>query len=563
MTKLRGNPWAVLGVVSLGFFMTLLDLTIVNIAIPNMILKLHASLDDVLWVLNAYALVLAVLVITAGRLGDLFGTRTMFAGGIVVFTAASAACGFAPGPGWLIAFRAVQGLGAAMLMPQTLTMITMVFPPARRGAAFGVWGAVAGAATIAGPTLGGLLVSAFDWRWIFFVNLPIGVLVFAATFLLIPDLRTGRSHRLDLRGVTLASLALLAICYGVVEGQRYNWGKITGIISIPLVIVVGVLLLAVFIVDQAIRQKGENEPLIPFELFRNRNFSLMNWVMGTLSVGMLGIFLPLTIYLQSALGFSALKAGLTLMPSSLVMIVLAPGLGKLTDKIGGKYILISGLSLFAIGMGSVVLVANTHSTWYDFLGPLIVAGIGMGGTFAPLTTTALREVEPRLAGAASGVMNTTRQVGSVLGTAAVGALLQNRLVASLTSEATERSGALPASLRAPFVSGFRQAASSGLVGGGSGSSAIKTPPGTPSSIVAELQRLGAEVFTSGYVHAMRWTMLMPIAIVGLAAVSCFGIRRVTSGMATAPDAERIQMTGATSSPGSSGQSPGSTSGAGS
>jgi hypothetical protein len=186
----------------------------------------------------------------------------------------------------------------------------------------------------------------------------------------------------------------------------------------------------------------------------------------------------------------------------------------------------------------------------------------MGGTFAPLTTTALREVEPRLAGAASGVMNTTRQVGSVLGTAAVGALLQNRLVASLTSEATERSGALPANLRTPFVSGFRQAASSGLVGG-SGSSAIKTPPGTPSSIVAELQRLGAEVFSSGYVHAMRWTMLMPIAVIGLAAVSCFGIRRVTSGMATAPDAESIQMTGATSSPGSSGQSPGSTSGAGS
>src|SRR5579862_3341742 len=198
MTKLRGNPWAVLVVVSLGFFMTLLDLTIVNIAIPNMILKLHATLDDVLWVLNAYALVLAVLVITAGRLGDLVGVRTMFAAGIVVFTAASAACGFAPGPGWLIGFRAVQGLGAAMLMPQTLAIVTMVFPPERRGAAFGIWGAVAGLATIAGPTLGGLLVTAFDWRWIFFVNLPIGIAVFAVTFYIIPDLRPGRRHRLDI-----------------------------------------------------------------------------------------------------------------------------------------------------------------------------------------------------------------------------------------------------------------------------------------------------------------------------------------------------------------------------
>src|SRR6266478_9222057 len=210
--KLHANPWAVLLVVSLGFFMTLLDLTIVNIAFPNLITQLHASLDDVLWVINAYALILAVLVITAGRLGDLIGPRIMFMGGVGVFTAASVACGLAPSPGWLIGFRAVQGLGAAMLMPQTLTIITNTFPPDRRGAAFGVWGAVAGVATIAGPTLGGLLVTAFDWRWIFFVNLPIGAAGFAVTFVIIPDLRPGRRQRLDIMGVTLASAALLAIC---------------------------------------------------------------------------------------------------------------------------------------------------------------------------------------------------------------------------------------------------------------------------------------------------------------------------------------------------------------
>src|SRR6201987_6100262 len=224
--KLHGNPWAVLLVVSLGFFMTLLDLTIVNIAVPNLITKLHASLDDVLWVINAYALVLAVLVITAGRLGYLIGPRIMFMGGVGVFTAASAACGLAPSPGWLIGFRAVQGLGAAMLMPQTLTIITNTFPPDRRGAAFGVWGAVAGVATIAGPTLGGLLVTAFDWRWIFFVNLPIGAAVLGLTFFIIPSFQPGRRHRFDILGVTLASLALLAICYGLVEGQRYDWGTV-------------------------------------------------------------------------------------------------------------------------------------------------------------------------------------------------------------------------------------------------------------------------------------------------------------------------------------------------
>src|ERR1700689_167961 len=178
MIRLRGNPWAVLVVVSLGFFMPLLDLTMVKIAIPNMIDKRHASLDDVLWVLNAYALVLAVLVITAGRLGDIIGPRTMFVSGVVVFTAASAACGFAPSAGWLIGFRAVQGLGAAMLMPQTLAIVTMVFPPERRGAAFGIWGAAAVPAPIAGRPLRGVPDPAFDRPRIFFVTLPIGVAAF-------------------------------------------------------------------------------------------------------------------------------------------------------------------------------------------------------------------------------------------------------------------------------------------------------------------------------------------------------------------------------------------------
>ncbi len=559
MTKLRGNPWAVLVVVSLGFFMTLLDLTIVNIAIPNMILKLHATLDDVLWVLNAYALVLAVLVITAGRLGDLLGVRTLFVGGIVVFTAASAACGFAPGPGWLIGFRAVQGLGAAMLMPQTLAIVTMVFPPERRGAAFGIWGAVAGLATVAGPTLGGLLVTAFDWRWIFFVNLPIGIAVLSVTFYLIPDLRPGRSHRLDFLGVVLASLGLLGICYGLVEGQRYDWGTIASFVSIPLVIGAGVVLLAVFLVVQKLGQGGE--PLIPFALFRDRNFSLMNWVSGTLSVGMLGIFLPFTIYLQDALGFSALKAGLTMAPASLVMIFIAPFLGRLTDKIGGKYILMCGLTLFGVGMGWAVLVAEPSSSWQDFLPPLIVAGLGMGATFAPMTTTAMRNVQPQMAGAASGVLNTVRQVGSVIGTASVGALLENRLVASLTSQATTSSAGLPPQVRAAFIGGFRQAAASGLIGGPTSSGAQR---GIPQALAAELQRLGAYVFSHGYVLAMRWTMVLPISVVGLAAASYVLIKRdVGLHRAPVPGEEPGQMAGIISSPGSSGQNPGSSSGTGS
>jgi EmrB/QacA subfamily drug resistance transporter len=512
--RYRGNPWAVLLVVSLGFFMTLLDLTIVNIAIPNMITKLHASLDDVLWVINAYALVLAVLLITAGRLGDLLGQRRLFFAGVVLFTLASAACGLSPGASWLVAFRAVQGLGAAMLMPQTLAILTMVFPPERRGAAFGVWGAVAGVATIAGPTLGGLLVTSFDWRYIFFINVPVGAVVLVLTVILVPDLRTDQRHKFDLSGVLLASGALLAICYGLVEGQRYNWGKITSFVSIPLVLGVGVVLLAAFLLGQA-RKQG-SEPLVPFSLFRERNYSLMNFVAVTVSIGILGIFLPFTIYLQSVLGFSALKAGLTMAPASVIAMFVAPAAGRLSDRIGGKFILMTGLTLFAVGMGLIAIIAQPDSTWQDFLAPQLLAGVGMGCTFAPMTTLAMRNINPRMAGAASGVFNTTRQVGSVIGTAGVGALLENRLVSSLTAQTVQHTAGLPAAARDKLISGFQAAARSGLEVGSGGTK----PSG-----------LSGLIFSHGFVQAMRPTMLIPIAIILVGAASCVLIKRTKSAPA--------------------------------
>jgi EmrB/QacA subfamily drug resistance transporter len=520
--KYAGNPWLVLLVVSLGFFMTLLDLTIVNIAIPNMITKLHASLDDVLWVINAYALVLAVLVITAGRLGDLVGPRTLFAAGVAVFTLASAACGLSPSPGWLIGFRAVQGLGAAMLMPQTLTIITNTFPPERRGAAFGVWGAVAGVATVAGPTLGGLLVTAFDWRYIFFVNLPIGVIVIALTFVIIPDVRLGRRHRIDVTGVLLASAALLAICYGLVEGQKYSWGTITSFISIPLILGAGVVLLAAFLLHQKLTQN--REPLVPFAVFRDRNFSVMNWVSGVLAVGMMGIFLPFTIYLQSDLAFSALKAGLAMAPASLLAMFVAPVAGRMTDKIGGKYILMSGLILFGGGMGWLALIATPSSSWESFLPPLIVAGLGMGCVFAPLVTVAMRNIQPQMAGAASGVLNTVRQVGLVIGTAAVGALLQNRLVSTMTSQAQTRAAALPPGIRHRFIAEIRNSANNGIQVGAGQNGGISGQAGLPARLAAEVARIGHDVFTSGFVQAMRSTMLLPVILLAVGAVSCLALR---------------------------------------
>jgi len=537
--KFYANPWAVLLVVSLGFFMTLLDLTIVNIAIPNLITNLHASLDDVLWVINAYALVLAVLVITAGRLGDLIGPRIMFTSGIAVFTAASAACGLAPNPGWLIAFRAVQGLGAAMLMPQTLTIITNTFPAERRGAAFGVWGAVAGVATIAGPTLGGLLVTAFDWRWIFYVNLPIGVIVLLITPIIIPDVRLGRRHRIDVPGVLLASAGLLAICYGLVEGQKYNWGTITGILSIPAILGVGVLLLIAFLVVQKLTQ--EQEPLVPFGLFRDRNYSVVNWVSGVLAIGIMGIFLPLTIYFQSVLGFSALKAGLVMAPASLMSIFVAPVAGRMADRIGGKFILMTGLILFGAGMGWLALITHPASSWPIFEAPLAVAGFGMGCIFAPLTTVAMRNVDPRMAGAASGVLNTVRQVGQVIGVAAVGALLQNRLVSSIANQAAVRSAALPPRVRGRFVSEIDSSARSGIqVGAGQSGGSTHLAKGIPAQVVAEIARIAHDVFTFAFVTAMRQTLILPIALLAVGALSCLAIserRRVPAPIVEAAAAQ--------------------------
>ncbi len=519
MSKWRGNPWAILLTLSLGFFMTLLDLTIVNIAMPSMIDKLGASLDEMLWVVNAYILILAVLLITAGRLGDLRGQRTLFIAGVAVFTVASLLCGISQVPSELIGARVLQGLGAAMLMPQTMAIIIATFPPERRGTALGIWGAVAGVATIAGPTLGGFLVSTFDWRSIFFVNLPIGVIVLVAALAFIPSVRQERRHNLDVLGVLVATAALFCFTFALTEGQRYSWNAwIWGLIGASAVLFV------VFLLQQ--RAKQSSEPLVPFVLFRDRNFTVLNFVGAAVSVGMIGMFLPLTIYYQSVLGFSALKAGLVMAPPSVIAMFLAPVTGKLTDRIGGKYILMVGLTLYGIGMAWLVAIARVDAPWTAFLPALIVVGIGIGGVFAPMSTEAMRNVEPRMAGAAAGVNNTIRQIGSVVGSAAMGAILQNRLAASLQHEAAIRAGQLPAPARAPFIAGFKNAAKGGLeVGAGQSGAAQHVPPNLPKDAAAQFAKIAESVFGHGYVSAMKPTMALPIVIVLIAAASCFAAKR--------------------------------------
>ena len=285
----------------------------------------------------------------------------------------------------------MQGLGAAMLLPQTMAIIIAIFPGHRRGAALGVWGSVAGLATIAGLTVGGTLVTWLGWRWIFFVNIPVGVLALLLGALIIPEVRTGRRQPLDLPGL-IASASLVAITYALVEGQSCHWGTVWSFISIPLILVAGVLLMVIFVLVQALRQ--DRPPLLPFALFHDRNFALMSSVSVIISIGLVGMWLPMSIYLQTILGFSPLKAGLTIAPSALASGFTAPFAGRLADR-AGKDLLVTGFTLYALGLAVIVLAAMPTSQWYDLLPGYLIAGLGVGCTISPMQTIATRTSAPR------------------------------------------------------------------------------------------------------------------------------------------------------------------------
>ena len=533
-TERRHSPWLVLSVLCLGFFMILLDTTIVNIAIPDMSAKLDASLDQILWILNAYILVYAVLLITAGRLGDLWGPKRMFIGGLVLFTLASAACGFARDPEQLIIARIVQGVGGALLTPQTLSVLTVIFPPEKRGAAFGIWGAVAGVATITGPLLGGFLVTNFGWEWIFFVNLPVGIVTVALAAWAMPDLKLNRRHRLDLTGTALATVGLFLLVFGLIEGEPHDWGKVWGALTIPEVIGAGVLVLIVFGWHQYATRGGE--PLVPFAIFGDRNYSLMNWVGAAIAFGMLGLFLPLVIFLQSVVGLSAFHAGLATAPMSLISMFMAPIAGRLADRIGGKWILFGGLSLWTIGMGLVVWLARADAGQWTLLPGLLVAGFGLGFTFAPLSTIAMRNIAPQVAGAASGVLNTTRQLGGVIGSAAVGALLQVQLADHLRTSAQEHAAALPPQVRDQFVTGFSNAAG-GSLHIGAGQTGVQVPPDVPAQARQAIEQAATGTFHDAFTAAMRTTLVLPLVVLAVAALSCLLVKRRRRGGAATGTAE--------------------------
>jgi EmrB/QacA subfamily drug resistance transporter len=516
------SPWLALAVLALGLFMTLLDLTIVNVAIPSIVDDLRASLDQVLWVLNGYSLMYAVLLITSGRLGDIFGPRNMFGAGIVVFTIASAFSGLAHDPTQLILARGAQGLGAAILAPQGLPIMTTLFPPERRGGVFAIYGALSGLAVLLGPVLGGFIVTHFGWRWIFYVNLPVGLITLVLAFLFVPDLRPGRRHRLDWVGVVLATLGLFGIVFGLIEGQRYEWGTVWSGITIPEIIAAGVLVLAIFLLVQWRRQ--DREPLLPFAVFKDRNYRFMALVLLAMGFAIVGVFLPLTLYYQSVLGLSAFDAGLAIAPQPLAMMLLSGVAAPLAARYA-KYILVAGLCLFAVGMAYIAWTAQVTSNRWLFVPGLVIAGAGMAGIWTPVYSLATRDLQPRFAGVASGVISTVQELGAVLGSAAIGALLQNQLANDLHSRAVSYATQLPAQAQGPFVDGFSKAAKAGLqVGRGQSGTSLALPAGIPAQVAQQIQQVAHAVFTQAFVDAMRPTMALAVVVILAAAVGALWAR---------------------------------------
>ncbi|MYW97460.1 DHA2 family efflux MFS transporter permease subunit [Amycolatopsis rubida] len=516
------NPWAALSALCIGFFMILLDTTIVSIAVPAMLQHLDTGLNSVVWVISVYLLTYAVPMLFTSRLGDRFGPKRVFVAGLVVFTASSLWCGLSGNVEMLIAARAVQGLGAALMTPQTLAFISHLFPPAKRGAAMGAWGGVAGLATITGPLLGGVLVQHLGWEWIFYVNVPIGVVAIALTLWLVPDWQPKHSHSFDLIGILLSAAGLFCVVFGVQNGQQYDWGTVFGGITVFEIIGAGVALLIAFVLWQRYNRR---EPLVPLQVFANRNFSAGTLTATTVGFTMTGMFLPLIIYIQTVLGLSPTMAGLLTAPMSLLSGVIAPFVGRASDKINGKYLVMGGLALLAAGVGIIALQARPDTSPWALIPALLVCGLGVGCIFSPMSNLTMASVEPRLTGTASGIFNTARQVGGVLGSAAIGVLLQARISASITSEAATAAAQLPEQYRTPFTEGIAHAAAStGEFGGSGGPAAI---PGLPADLAAQAGRLASEVVHNGLTDAARATLILPIAVLVLGVLSAAALRRVS------------------------------------
>jgi len=401
--------WA-FAITSLALFMTTLDNLVVTSAIPVIRRDLNAGLDGLEWTVNAYTLTFAVFLLTGAALGDRFGRRRMFAFGVALFTAASAAAALAPSIAALDAARAVQGLGGALVTPLTLTILSAAVPKEKRGLALGAWGGISGLAVAFGPLVGGAIVSGLSWQWIFWLNVPFGLLLAPLALRRLEE-SYGPSNRLDLRGLLLASTGLFGIVWALVRGNAIGWAspQILG----PLV--VGLVVLAAFV----IWQRRAPAPMLPLRFFRSRTFTLANSVSLFMSFGMFGAIFLLAQYFQTVQGYSPLQSGLRFLPWTTMPMLFAPLAGAASDKnkISANKLLGIGLALQAIGLAWIATVATPTTPYIDLVAPFVISGIGMAHFFAPIANVVLSSVRPEEEGQASGANNAIRELGGVFGVA--------------------------------------------------------------------------------------------------------------------------------------------------
>src|SRR5918999_115267 len=415
----ENRKWLTLASVAFALFMVMLDNTVVNVALPSIQRDLGIGLAELQWTVNAYALTFAVLMLTGGKLADFLGRRRVFIAGLAVFTAASLACGLATSGEMLIAGRTVQGIGAALMMPATLSIISATFPVQERGLAIGIWAGVSSMALAIGPLVGGLLTEHIHWGWIFFINVPIGVLAILAARLLIRESRdTSTDQRLDIPGLLTSGVALFALTFALIEANEYGWTSPT-ILSLFAVAGIG-------LVGFVLLEMHQRAPMVDLSLFRSGTFAGANIVVLLVFLAMLGVFFFVSLYVQGILGYSPVQAGAIFLPMTVLIMFVAPVAGKLSDRLGSRWLIVTGMGFLATHL---LFLSNldVDSTFWNLLPALILGGFGMGLTMTPATVAAIGSVPVAKAGIGSGILNTFRQVGGALGIAVMGAIVASQI----------------------------------------------------------------------------------------------------------------------------------------
>jgi EmrB/QacA subfamily drug resistance transporter len=411
------RKWWTLGAVSFGLFMIMLDNTVVNVALPSIQRDLDIGLSELEWIVTGYALMFAALMLTGGKLADLLGRRLIFVVGLAIFTVASLLCGLADSGEMLIAWRVVQGAGAALMSPATLSIIAATFPPHQRGMAIGIWAGVSALALALGPLVGGLLTQHIDWSWIFFVNVPVGVAAIAASFIFIDESKdTSHEQRLDLPGLLTSGLGLFALTFALIEGNGRGWtsGLVLGSFAAAAVLLVAFVQL----------ERHQRLPMLDLSLFRSPTFTGANAVVLLVALAMFGVFFFVSLYMQNILGYSAVQAGAAFLPMTVLIILIAPVAGKATDRIGSRSLLTVGMVLVGIQLVYFSQLGPDAVFW-NLLPGLLVGGVGIALVMPPSTAAAVRSVPVDKSGVGSAVLNSFRQVGGALGIALMGAIVAN------------------------------------------------------------------------------------------------------------------------------------------